>query len=420
MKRALVLCGGGSLGSYEVGAWKFLREAGLDDFSIVTGTSIGAINGALVVSGEYEKAASLWETIAADKVINHGINITDNVWYSFTKTKLTSLVSLAKSYVKNNGVDISPLLSLMKKAIDPKKVLASKTEFAVTTATFPGLKQYNVDIKKQKEEDVLDWIVASSAVYPIFPIKTIHGKRYVDGGYNDNLPIDLALSMGAEEIVAVLLHAIPKVPQHPELMDLPFVTTIRPSRDTGSIMNFDSMVEVANMTLGYLDAKKTFGKAWGRAFTFTPEETLEPRFRDFVLTMGRENLLSLSKAQKALTYEGVLPKTNRQVYLRAIELLGQWLNMDYLKEYRIDDFIKEALAAIRDNTKKPNIQKFISSHNWGLRISMNERLPFLAYLDYVYTNNLKKNRVHSLVSTQPEILAFIALFDQFKKQGLLQ
>jgi hypothetical protein len=30
MKRALVLCGGGSLGSYEIGAWRKLKEKGLN------------------------------------------------------------------------------------------------------------------------------------------------------------------------------------------------------------------------------------------------------------------------------------------------------------------------------------------------------------------------------------------------------
>ena len=42
MKRALVLCGGGSLGSDEVGVWKYLRERKIT-FDIVTGTSIGTL-----------------------------------------------------------------------------------------------------------------------------------------------------------------------------------------------------------------------------------------------------------------------------------------------------------------------------------------------------------------------------------------
>ena len=91
MKRALVLCGGGSLGSYEIGAWRFLREKGMT-FDIVTGTSIGAINGALVVTGEFEKAETLWNTVEADHVINNGINFYDGMWENFTKATFSRLM----------------------------------------------------------------------------------------------------------------------------------------------------------------------------------------------------------------------------------------------------------------------------------------------------------------------------------------
>ena len=51
MKRAIVLAGGGTKGSYEVGVWRTLNELGID-YQIVTGTSIGSINGVFMASGE--------------------------------------------------------------------------------------------------------------------------------------------------------------------------------------------------------------------------------------------------------------------------------------------------------------------------------------------------------------------------------
>ena len=418
MKRALVLCGGGSLGSYEIGAWRYLREKGLE-FDIVTGTSIGAINGALVVSGEFEKAETLWKSVDASRVINNGINFYDRMWESFTRANFSRLMALAKDYVKFGGFDISPLIELMNQAIDPKKVLNSKTAFAVTTSTFPGFKQHNVDMKKVPEKEVMQWLLASSACYPIFPVRTINKKRYVDGGYNDNLPIDLALQMGADEVVAVLLHSIPKMPQHPELMDLPFVTAIRPTHEGGSIMNFSNSVVLNNMALGYLDARKTYGELWGRYFAFHIDESLEARFHNFLIEMAHENLLALSKTQEALTFEEIKPKTNRQIYIRTIELLGEWLGMDYLQVYEIDDFLNQALKKLHQDGAKPNIHEFLASHLFNKHISPNERRPFLSYLDYVYSNDLKRNKLQQMAETDPEIWAFMALFEQFKKAGLL-
>ena len=51
MKRALVLSGGGGRGSYQIGVWKALRDLGIK-FDIITGTSVGALNGALMVQDQ--------------------------------------------------------------------------------------------------------------------------------------------------------------------------------------------------------------------------------------------------------------------------------------------------------------------------------------------------------------------------------
>ena len=57
--KALVLAGGGAKGSYEMGVWKALRKLGMK-FDIITGTSIGALNGALMVQNSYFKGMHLW------------------------------------------------------------------------------------------------------------------------------------------------------------------------------------------------------------------------------------------------------------------------------------------------------------------------------------------------------------------------
>lgn len=56
-KTAIVLAGGGSRGAYQLGVWKALREMGVD-YQLVTGTSVGALNGTLMVQQDYEKGMS--------------------------------------------------------------------------------------------------------------------------------------------------------------------------------------------------------------------------------------------------------------------------------------------------------------------------------------------------------------------------
>jgi NTE family protein len=141
MKRALVLCGGGSLGSYEVGVWKYLRERKIT-FDIVTGTSIGSINGALVASDDFDKAEGLWKNVAADKVMVNGMNFYKKLFSDPNMNK--RLIAFARTYVKNGGADITPLENLVKASIDPAKVKASPITLGIVTTAYPSLKEIDV------------------------------------------------------------------------------------------------------------------------------------------------------------------------------------------------------------------------------------------------------------------------------------
>lgn len=54
-KTALVLSGGGSRGAYEIGVWEALIELGIK-IDLVTGTSVGSINGAFVAQKDFRLA----------------------------------------------------------------------------------------------------------------------------------------------------------------------------------------------------------------------------------------------------------------------------------------------------------------------------------------------------------------------------
>ena len=64
-----MLEGGGAKGAYQIGAWKALCEAGVK-IRGVAGTSVGALNGALICMGDLEQAERLWKDIAYSKVMD--------------------------------------------------------------------------------------------------------------------------------------------------------------------------------------------------------------------------------------------------------------------------------------------------------------------------------------------------------------
>ena len=67
--RGLVLAGGGARGSYQVGVWRALDELGWTA-GAVTGTSVGCLNGAMYVLGQYETARDMWLTIRSKDVLD--------------------------------------------------------------------------------------------------------------------------------------------------------------------------------------------------------------------------------------------------------------------------------------------------------------------------------------------------------------
>ena len=68
-KKALVLCGGGARGGYHIGVWKALKEIGYVP-SIITGTSVGALNGALLTIKEDDLAEEIWQNMSMETVFN--------------------------------------------------------------------------------------------------------------------------------------------------------------------------------------------------------------------------------------------------------------------------------------------------------------------------------------------------------------
>ena len=65
----LVLEGGGAKGAWQIGAWKALKEAGVK-IRGVAGTSVGALNGALICMGDLERAENLWKNIEYSQVMD--------------------------------------------------------------------------------------------------------------------------------------------------------------------------------------------------------------------------------------------------------------------------------------------------------------------------------------------------------------
>ena len=98
----IVLEGGGARGAYQVGAWRALREAGVK-IKGVSGTSVGALNGAMICMDELEKAEKVWENLDYPDVFDVDPKVIDSLkTMDFRSFNFTEMAAEMKKAVKDS------------------------------------------------------------------------------------------------------------------------------------------------------------------------------------------------------------------------------------------------------------------------------------------------------------------------------
>ncbi len=237
-KTALVLGGGGSKGAYEIGVWQALNELGIE-IHIVTGTSIGAVNGALVAQNDFEMANKSWHEIKESTI-----------------TELTEKEVLRKILEKNLKED---------------EIRSSLTDFGIVTVEFPSFKSHCMFIDEIPRGELIDYILASAACFPIIEPYEINRKKFIDGAYFDNVPVEMALNRGAKNVIAVDLDAIGIV-RKDALKEVDFLNLISCKWSLGNCLAFEPKNTKRILRLGYLDTMKSFDVFSGEKYTFIKGE----------------------------------------------------------------------------------------------------------------------------------------------------
>ena len=70
MKIGLCLSGGGAKGAFQAGVIKGLYDKGISKFDAISGTSIGAVNGYYVFTGNIKKLEDMWINIEINPKID--------------------------------------------------------------------------------------------------------------------------------------------------------------------------------------------------------------------------------------------------------------------------------------------------------------------------------------------------------------
>ena len=398
MKRAIVLAGGGAKGSYHFGFWRAIRELGID-FQIVTGSSVGSLNGAMMASGLYESGLEMWNTIKTPDIIETSPSRLSEV------IDTESIAGALKSFLGDLGesavsvkMDPFPLGELIAKYLDEKLLRESGIEFGIMCSEYPNMKTHPVTLDEIPYGMLGDYLLASSTVYPSMEPKVIAGKKYVDGGYSDNFPVNLALDMGAEDIIGVNLCASGIEAKYET--DYP-VRIIRPRFDLGPTMEFVPEIAKRNMALGYNDTMRSFGKLDGTCYTLEKGESkkMQDEFEKFCVEMlvkcGAVSLSEKTQFHKSLAVKGLAEKRKQRLGLMhqnlavvCAETAAELFFVDPTEIYTKETFGNEILKSFSSFEKKgenPAANLFQSAKPLNYKLSQINSLDSRDMISYLVT-----------------------------------
>jgi len=211
---ALVLQGGGALGSYQAGVFQAIDEAGIR-LDWIAGVSIGAINGALIAgAAPTERLANLqafWSELSSQPVCVSSLEgwpkwLVESEAARVGLNHLSAFAALAMG-VKSMFVprippvwlwpagsvnatsvyDSSPLKDALTRFVDFDRINAGLTRFSVGAV---NVRTGNFDYFDTTTGRIeVDHILASAALPPMFAPVEIDGERYWDGGLVSNTPL---------------------------------------------------------------------------------------------------------------------------------------------------------------------------------------------------------------------------------------
>ncbi len=208
--RAFVLSGGGNYGALQVGALQALFDRGIQP-DLLVGTSAGALNAAWFAGDPTARGlrqlARLWTGYAPQLFAGYRRLI---ALYHMASTRASIIPSQM----------LVDLISRWMPAGVSFKNYGSLPVYAVAARLADGARHVFGD---EPGDLLLDGLMASTALPPLFPPWNVNGAAYIDGGAVANLPLRVAVERGADEIYALQICGGPYGSDHAPEGILPVV-----------------------------------------------------------------------------------------------------------------------------------------------------------------------------------------------------
>jgi len=235
---AFVLGGGGHLGAHEVGMLRALLERGIAP-DLIMGTSIGAINGAVVASDPTPAAVTrlsqAWSQIERSD--------------AFGGSLLGRLGTLART--RTHLHDNHALRALLTRLLAVERIEDLPVTFECVAACIETASE-----RWFSSGPLVDAVMASSAVPGILPPFEIDGEHFLDGGIVNSVPVSRAVALGARSVFVLHVGRVDRAlepPRWPWEVALVAFEIARRHRFVGDLAALGHELDLHVMPTGQLD-----------------------------------------------------------------------------------------------------------------------------------------------------------------------
>ncbi len=257
---ALILAGGGGKGAYEIGVWGAMRELGIDkEITAGSGASVGGLNGALFVQGDYDRARQIWLTMNAEKILDPGrLNLIDELKAMVERWPDVEAESLMKEGIFSRD----GLVQIIREELDVNRVAQSGIPCCLACYNVTSNLMDYINVTGMKQNDMETILLATSALPGIFGPVRFGKSLYLDGGLKDNVPVRPLYNAGYRDFLVVHLSRRSLVDEE----EFPGASMVQivPSRDQGDFvtgtLDFSAEGAKRRMEQGYEDAKAILGR----------------------------------------------------------------------------------------------------------------------------------------------------------------
>jgi NTE family protein len=199
----LVLQGGGALGAYQLGVYQAMHEAGVEPDWVI-GTSIGAINGAIIAGNapghRLDRLRQFWHRMeqnalgfsAMPRVIANAVTMGQGIPAFFEPNPASWWNPDARVGVEHASFyQTAPLRGTLDALVDFDYINQQHTRLTVgAVSARRGAMRY---FDSRREPLAAGHVMASGALPPAFPAVRVDGEPYWDGGIYSNTPIEAVL-----------------------------------------------------------------------------------------------------------------------------------------------------------------------------------------------------------------------------------